>query len=99
MLISLNELGNQLFQRGFGAGDSRVSCWHSSPVPSSNGAYGGLWADLGMPHTRSLGQGLFELRMKSNEGIGRVMFCLRPGREIRCFMPLSRNPTRRPRRK
>jgi phage-related protein len=31
--------------------------------------------DLGMPHTRALGKGLFELRMKSKEGIGRVFFC------------------------
>jgi phage-related protein len=31
--------------------------------------------DLGMPHTRPLGKGLFELRMKSKEGIGRVLFC------------------------
>ena len=38
--------------------------------------------DLGMPHTRSLGTGLFELRMKSKEGIGRVSFCIRSGRRI-----------------
>lgn len=31
--------------------------------------------NLGMPHTRALGKGLFELRMKSKEGIGRVFFC------------------------
>jgi phage-related protein len=31
--------------------------------------------NLGMPHTRALGDGLFELRMKSKEGIGRVFFC------------------------
>lgn len=31
--------------------------------------------NLGMPHTRSLGKGLFELRMTSKEGIGRVFFC------------------------
>jgi phage-related protein len=30
--------------------------------------------NLGLPHTRALGKGLFELRMKSKEGIGRV-FC------------------------
>ncbi|MDE3260101.1 MAG: type II toxin-antitoxin system RelE/ParE family toxin [Gemmatimonadota bacterium] len=30
---------------------------------------------LGMPHTRALGDGLFELRMKAKEGIGRVFFC------------------------
>jgi|SRR6516164_9508394 phage-related protein len=38
--------------------------------------------DLGMPHTRPLGKGLFELRLKSKEGIGRVFFCTRPGRRI-----------------
>jgi phage-related protein len=38
--------------------------------------------DLGMPHTRALGKGLFELRMKSKEGIGRVFFGTLPGRQI-----------------
>ncbi len=38
--------------------------------------------DLGMPHTRAMGKGLFELRMKSQEGIGRAFFCNRPGRRI-----------------
>jgi phage-related protein len=38
--------------------------------------------DLGMPHTRALGKGLFELRLKSKEGIGRVFFCSRPQRQI-----------------
>ena len=32
-------------------------------------------ANLGMPHTRAMKGGLFELRMKSKEGIGRVLFC------------------------
>ena len=31
--------------------------------------------DLGMPHTRALGDGLFEIRAKSAEGIGRVFYC------------------------
>ncbi len=39
-------------------------------------------SDLGMPHTRAMGKGLFELRLKSKEGIGRVFFCNRPGRRI-----------------
>jgi phage-related protein len=30
--------------------------------------------NLGMPHSRALGQGLFELRLKSREGIGRVFY-------------------------
>ena len=32
-------------------------------------------ANLGMPHTRAMKDGLFELRMKSKEGIGRVFYC------------------------
>ncbi|MEK6321927.1 MAG: type II toxin-antitoxin system RelE/ParE family toxin [Acidobacteriota bacterium] len=31
--------------------------------------------DLGMPHTRAMGGGLFELRMKAAEGIARVFYC------------------------
>jgi phage-related protein len=31
--------------------------------------------NLGMPHSRAMGKGLFELRMKSTEGIGRVFYC------------------------
>ncbi len=38
--------------------------------------------DLGMPHTRAMGKGLFELRIKSAEGIGRVFYCTRIGRNI-----------------
>jgi phage-related protein len=31
--------------------------------------------DLGMPHTRAMGEGLFELRLKSTEGIARIFYC------------------------
>jgi phage-related protein len=31
--------------------------------------------NLGMPHTRAMGGGLFELRVKGKEGIARVFFC------------------------
>lgn len=31
--------------------------------------------DLGMPHTRAMGKGLFELRLKAAEGIARVFYC------------------------
>lgn len=31
--------------------------------------------DLGMPHTRAMGDGLFELRLKANVGIGRIFYC------------------------
>lgn len=38
--------------------------------------------DLGMPHTRAMGGGLFELRIKAAEGIARVFYCTVIGRRI-----------------
>lgn len=38
--------------------------------------------DLGMPHTRALGDGLFELRLKAGEGIARVFYCTMVGKKI-----------------
>jgi phage-related protein len=32
-------------------------------------------ADLGLPFTRAMGKGLFEIRAKAQEGIARGMFC------------------------
>jgi phage-related protein len=31
--------------------------------------------DLRMPHSRALGGGLFELRPRGSEGIGRALYC------------------------
>ncbi|MGE8356050.1 MAG: type II toxin-antitoxin system RelE/ParE family toxin [Microvirgula sp.] len=39
-------------------------------------------ADLRLPHSRAMGSGLFELRCKSAEGIGRAFYCTRIGRQI-----------------
>jgi phage-related protein len=38
--------------------------------------------DLGMPHTRAMGQGLFELRLKAAEGIARILYCTIVDRQI-----------------
>ena len=38
--------------------------------------------DLGMPHTRAMGDGLFELRLKAAEGIARVFYCTVVNRKI-----------------
>jgi len=38
--------------------------------------------NLGMPHTRALGNGLFEIRAKAEEGIGRAFFCIMVGRKL-----------------
>lgn len=39
-------------------------------------------ANLGMPHTKAMKNGLFELRMKSKEGIGRVFYCTLVNKKI-----------------
>jgi phage-related protein len=38
--------------------------------------------DLGMPHTRAMGRGLLELRLRGSEGIGRVFYCVVSSRRI-----------------
>ncbi len=48
--------------------------------------------NLGMPHTRAMGEGLFEIRAKSGEGIGRVFYCVLIGQKIimlHCFIKKS----------
>lgn len=46
-------------------------------------------ANLGKGHTKAFGNGLFELRLKSKEGIARVMYCTMIGKRIvmlHCFV-------------
>jgi phage-related protein len=39
-------------------------------------------ANLGPPHTESMGGGLFEIRARAQEGIGRGLFCYLQGKHI-----------------
>lgn len=39
-------------------------------------------AQLGKPHTDSLGKGLFELRAKAQEGIARSIYCYMKGKKV-----------------
>ena len=39
-------------------------------------------ANLGEPHTKAMGDGLFELRLMGVEGIARVMYCTLSGRRF-----------------
>lgn len=39
-------------------------------------------ANLGPPHTESMGDGLFEIRAKAQEGIGRSLYCYMKGKHI-----------------
>lgn len=38
--------------------------------------------NLGLPYTRAMGDGLFELRARGSEGIGRAFFCTLLGQRI-----------------
>jgi phage-related protein len=38
--------------------------------------------NLGLPYTRSFGNGLFEIRAKGPEGVGRAFFCSLVGRHV-----------------
>ena len=37
---------------------------------------------LGMPYTKAMGEGLFEIRARGPEGIGRAFFCCMKGKRI-----------------
>jgi len=39
-------------------------------------------SNLGMPHTKAIEGGLFELRVKGKEGIARVFYCTKIGKRI-----------------
>ena len=39
-------------------------------------------ANLGIPHTKPMSTGLFELRVKGKEGIARVFYCTKVGKRI-----------------
>ncbi|MFA7267825.1 MAG: type II toxin-antitoxin system RelE/ParE family toxin [Sterolibacterium sp.] len=57
-----------------------------------------LGPNIGEPHTKAFGDGLFELRLKGAEGIARVFFCALVGKRIvmlHSFIKKSeRTPTR-----
>ena len=54
--------------------------------------------DLGMPHTRALGDALFELRLKGAEGIARVFYCMLAGRRIVMLHQFVKKSEKTPRR-
>jgi len=54
--------------------------------------------DLGMPHTRAMGHGLFELRLKAQEGIARVFYCTVIDRRIVMLHQYIKKSEKTPRR-
>lgn len=54
--------------------------------------------NLGEPHTKSMGSGLFELRLKGAEGIARVFFCTLIGKRIVMLHSFIKKTDRTPKR-
>ncbi|MBP9777609.1 MAG: type II toxin-antitoxin system RelE/ParE family toxin [Rickettsiaceae bacterium] len=55
-------------------------------------------ANLGLPFTKAMGAGLFEIRVKASEGIGRIFYCTVINKEIvilHCFIKKTqKTPTK-----
>src|SRR6185295_19379435 len=54
--------------------------------------------DLGMPHTRAMGDGLFELRLKAAEGSLGVFYCTVVGRRIVVLHQVVKKTEKTPRK-
>ena len=54
--------------------------------------------NLGMPHTKAVGEGLFELRLKGTEGIARVFYCTVMNRRIVMLHSFIKKTERTPKR-
>lgn len=54
--------------------------------------------DLGRPQTAPLGEGLFEIRAKGREGVGRSVFCTLKGREIVILITVVKKGNKIPKR-
>ncbi|MGE5842919.1 MAG: type II toxin-antitoxin system RelE/ParE family toxin, partial [Deltaproteobacteria bacterium] len=52
--------------------------------------------DLGMPHTRAMGGGLFELRLKAAEGIARVLYSTMIGKRIMILHQFTKKTKKTP---
>jgi phage-related protein len=53
---------------------------------------------LAEPHTKSMGDGLFELRLKGAEGIARVFYCTLVGKRIVMLHSFIKKTNRTPKR-
>lgn len=53
---------------------------------------------IGKPHTAPMGGGLFEIRAKGKEGIGRSLFCSVEGREVIILHSFIKKTTKTPKK-
>ena len=54
--------------------------------------------NIGKPYTAPMGSGLFEIRAKGKEGIGRALFCLEKDKEIIILHSFTKKTQKTPKR-
>ena len=54
--------------------------------------------DIGMPHTKAMGAGLFEVRARGREGTGRTFYCTLAGERIVILHAIIKKTDRTPAR-
>ena len=54
--------------------------------------------NIGKPYTAPMGKGLFEIRAKGKEGIGRSLFCIEKDKEIIVLHSFMKKTQKTPRR-
>jgi len=55
-------------------------------------------ANLGSPHTEPMGNGLFEIRAKGQEGIGRSIFCYMDGPNVMVLHAFVKKTSKTPKK-
>ncbi|EPW5429313.1 type II toxin-antitoxin system RelE/ParE family toxin [Vibrio cholerae] len=55
-------------------------------------------ANLGEPHTKSMGAGLFEIRAEAQEGLGRGLFCYLEGKNIKILHAFVKKSRKTPKK-
>jgi len=55
-------------------------------------------ANLGEPHTKSLGDGLFEIRAKAKEGLGRGLYCYMDGQSVQILHAFVKKDQKTPKK-
>ena len=53
-------------------------------------------ANLGAPHTAPMGDGLFEIRAKAKEGIGRAFFCYMKDKHVHILLAFVKKTQKTP---
>jgi phage-related protein len=92
------ELHDHLLQRGGGGRNLELPDTLAARYVVLTRRMVALGPNLGEPHTKSFGEGLFELRLKGAEGIARVFFCTLIGKRIVMLHSFVKKTDRTPRR-